>query len=52
MLCHAGKNRPLDEDDLQFVNKLVEADLARERGIREAEKSDIETYQEVSSFPA
>ena len=43
----AGKNRPLDEDDLAFVNSLVESESAHERRIREAEKSDLESFQEV-----
>ena len=43
----AGKNRPLDEDDLAFVNSLVESESAHERRIREAEKNDLESFQEV-----
>ena len=47
----AGKNRPLDEDDLAFVNSLVESESAHERKIREAEKSDLESFQEVWHAP-
>lgn len=46
-LTVAGKNRPLDEDDLAFVNALVESEQARDQSVREAERSDLESFQAV-----
>lgn len=43
----AGKNRPLDEEDLAFVNSLVDSEQVRAEQIRAAERSDLDLYQAV-----
>lgn len=42
-----GKNRPLDEDDMSFVNSLADAEAAKESSLREKERSELEAYQQV-----
>ena len=43
----AGKNRPLDEDDLQFVEAVLEQDRAKGRTVREEERAALDAYQQV-----
>lgn len=43
----AGKNRPLDEDDLQFVEAVLEQDRAKDRTVREEERAALDAYQQV-----
>eukprot|EP00884_Botryococcus_braunii_P012385 jgi/Botrbrau1/21147/Bobra.0061s0041.1 len=54
-----GKNRPLDEDELDFVNGLEEARRKIDAAIRQDELSQLETFQkavreaaEARSLPA
>lgn len=42
-----GKNRPLDEDEIDFVERLLEKDRERDRSIREEEREALEAYQKV-----
>lgn len=43
----AGKNRPLDEDDLQFVEAVLEQDRAKDRTVKEEERAELDAYQQV-----
>ena len=45
----AGKNRPLDEDDLQFVEAVLEQDRAKDRTFKEEERAALDAYQQVHS---
>lgn len=47
----AGKNRPLDEDDLQFVEAVLEQDRAKDRTVREEERAALDAYQQVQLSP-
>ncbi|KAK9903521.1 hypothetical protein WJX75_007982 [Coccomyxa subellipsoidea] len=42
-----GKNRPLDEDDLQFVEAVLEQDRAKDRTVREEERAALDAYQQA-----
>ncbi len=43
----AGKNRPLDEEDLNFVEAVLEQDRAKDRTVREEERAALDAYQQV-----
>lgn len=42
-----GKNRPLDEDELQFLDSLAEQESAAYRAQLEHENAEIESYRRV-----
>ena len=44
----AGKNRPLDEDELEFVNEVVERERSKDRQVAAEELQQILAYREVS----
>ena len=53
---HAGKNRPLDEEDLAFVTGWQDSEHAKEQSLRNAEREEVASFQEVRgsckiSFP-
>ena len=48
--CCSGKNRPLDEDDMDFVNNLADAEAAKETSIRQAERQELDAFQQVSTL--
>jgi len=39
----------LDEDDLQFVEAVLEQDRAKDRSAREEEKAALDAYQQAST---
>jgi hypothetical protein len=43
----AGKNRPLDEDDMAFVTRLQDSEHAKEESLKIAEQGEIASFQEV-----
>ena len=45
----AGKNRPLDEDELHFVEKLLDHERQKDQSVREEEKAALDAFQQVSS---
>ena len=45
-----GKNRPLDEDDMAFVTSLQDSEYAKEESLRNAEREEVATFQEVSPW--
>lgn len=45
-LC-AGKNRPLDEDELEFLDAVIEKERAAEQQWKSEEQRELEAYQEV-----
>ena len=45
-----GKNRPLDEDEMEFMNTLADKELSRRRELQEAEKEELSAFQEVSKL--
>ena len=44
-----GKNRPLDEDEMEFMNKLADNELSKRRKLQEAEEEELTAFQEVCS---
>lgn len=44
----AGKNRPLDEDELDFLERVRSQQRARERLDREQDAAELDAYQLVS----
>ena len=44
----AGKNRPLDEDELHFVEKLLDHERQKDQSVREEEKAALDAFQQVS----
>ena len=51
-LCHvcsvcAGKNRPLDEDELDFVNAVERSKAAAERAWRDEQDREMDSFREV-----
>ena len=45
---NAGKNRPLDEDELHFVEKLLDHERQKDQSVREEEKAALDAFQQVS----
>lgn len=43
--CVAGKNRPLDEDELQFLDEMAQAEASRARQQVEQERSELEEFR-------
>ena len=46
MFC-AGKNRPLDEDELDFVNAVERSKAAAERAWRDEQDREMDAFREV-----
>lgn len=42
-----GKNRPLDEDELEFLDNLIEAENVQRRKVVEEEKKELEAFREA-----
>ena len=49
MCSLVGKNRPLDEDEMEFMNGLADRELSKRRKLQEAEKDELSAFQEVHS---
>lgn len=49
-MCHwcAGKNRALDEDELEFLNGLQQQENSAEEAWNSEQATQIEAYQQVS----
>ena len=46
-LCCAGKNRPLDEDELDFVNDILERERRHDHQVAADEVEQLDAYREV-----
>ena len=46
-LCCAGKNRPLDEDELDFVNAVERSKAASERAWQDEQDREMDAFREV-----
>lgn len=46
-----GKNRPLDPEELAFMDKLLDDEAERERQKKEYEDRGIEEYRTVRNLP-
>lgn len=44
-----GKNRPLDEDELEFIDSVVEAEAARLRTICEEEEAELAAFRAAAA---
>lgn len=42
-----GKNRPLDEDELEFLDNVIEAENFQRRKVVEEEKKELEAFREA-----
>lgn len=42
-----GKNRPLDEDELEFLDTVIEAENVQRRKVMEEEKKELEAFREA-----
>jgi hypothetical protein len=45
----AGKNRPLDEEELQFMDAVEAAQREKDRAAREEEEAALDAFQQVKS---
>lgn len=43
-----GKNRPLDEDEMAFMDSLADKELSRLKDLHQAEKEELSAFQEVT----
>ncbi len=43
----AGKNRPLDADELQFLDSVAAAEAAREREWAQLQQAELEAFKAV-----
>lgn len=43
----AGKNRPLDDDELEFVNELIEQERSKDRQVASEELKEMDAFREV-----
>ena len=43
----AGKNRPLDEDELEFVNEIVERERLRDQQVAADDSEQMKAFREV-----
>lgn len=51
LLMCAGKNRPLDEDEMEFMNTLADSEMQKQMKQRQAESEELAVFQEVFSDP-
>ena len=49
LCCMAGKNRPLDEDELDFVNAVEGARAAQEAAWHAEQAAQLDAFREVSA---
>jgi len=42
-----GKNRPLEDDELEFINSISEAERAKEKVIQDREKEEMNDFKEL-----
>lgn len=47
LLLSQGKNRPLDEDELEFLDNIANATAEQERAVAEQEDEELAAFQEV-----
>ena len=47
----AGKNRPLDEDELDFVEKVLDQERQKDRSVRAEEQAALDIFQQASHGP-
>lgn len=47
----AGKNRPLDEDELDFVEKVLDHERQKDRSVRADEEAALDKFQQASHAP-
>lgn len=43
----AGKNRPMDEDELHFIDAVEQQQREKDRSVREEEAAALDAYQQV-----
>ena len=46
----AGKNRPLDEDELEFVDQILQQEQMKEKGQQLEESQQLEAFQQVGGW--
>ena len=46
----AGKNRPLDEDELEFVDQILQQEQLKEKGQQLEESTQLEAFQQVGGW--
>jgi hypothetical protein len=46
-----GKNRPLDEDEMQFLDSVYKSESAREQAKQEEERTELAAFQLVGILP-
>lgn len=47
VVAWAGKNRPLDDDELQFMNELLREEAEKEYQKRRQEEAELEEFRKV-----
>lgn len=55
MCCHgdsAGKNRPLDPDELEFLETLAQREAEEQRRVRSQEQADLDAYRQAVAAAA
>ena len=48
---HIGKNRPLDEEEMAFMDKLADTEMERLTELRQTENQELAAFQEVTDLP-
>ena len=48
---NAGKNRPLDEDELDFVERIQNHERQKDQSVRDEEKAALDAFQQAQPFP-
>lgn len=51
-LVHAGKNRPLDPDELEFLDMLAQREADEQARIHSQEQADLEAYRQAVAAAA
>ena len=49
-LLRAGKNRPLDDDELDFVNDVLDKQRHNDQQVAQEELDQLEAYRQVVAF--
>ena len=47
----AGKNRPLDEEELHFIDAVEQQQRLKDQSVREEEAAALDAYQQVGCWP-
>ena len=48
LVLSAGKNRPLDEDELDFVERVLDQERQKDRSVRADELAALDKFQQAS----